>query len=55
MTSSFQIGDRIRSFHYAFAGIWTMLKTQQIYWLSKKIMECHQVLTKKRTDRYMMR
>lgn len=33
MPKSFQLMDRIRSFKYAFAGLWTMLKTQQNAWI----------------------
>jgi diacylglycerol kinase (ATP) len=33
MTKPFSFTGRIRSFKYAFAGIWTMLKTQQNAWV----------------------
>lgn len=33
MSKSFKITDRIRSFRYAFTGIWTMLKSQHNAWI----------------------
>jgi diacylglycerol kinase (ATP) len=33
MTKPFSFTGRIRSFKYAFAGIWTMLKSQQNAWV----------------------
>ena len=33
MKRSFQLSGRIRSFKYAFAGIWTMLRSQHNAWI----------------------
>lgn len=33
MTKPFNFKDRIRSFRFAFAGIWTMLKSQHNAWI----------------------
>ena len=33
MTKSFQMKDRIKSFQYAFTGVWTMLKSQHNAWI----------------------
>jgi len=33
MATHFKILDRIRSFRYAFAGLWTLLKTQHNAWI----------------------
>ena len=33
MTASFTLSGRLRSFKYAFAGLWTMLKSQHNAWV----------------------
>lgn len=33
LTGSFRFSERIRRFEFAFAGIWTLLKTQQNSWI----------------------